>query len=146
MSSEQFQAFARSSAPPEAVWRWLADAASWKQWTNLTISELECPGAQQPDGVGAIRRLGRAGRVSREQVLEFEAPSHLAYTILSGVPVKRYRADVHLTPDGDGTLIAWRASFEPTLAGTGAAIRIFFTYFLRDVARRLAKRGAQSAG
>jgi uncharacterized protein YndB with AHSA1/START domain len=146
VSVQRFEVFARSSAPPDAVWRWLADASSWKHWTNLTISELECQGAPEPDGVGAIRKLGRAGRVSREQVLEFDAPTHLAYTILSGVPVKDYRADVHLSADGDGTLIAWRASFEPTRPGTGTAIRMFFTYFLRDVARRLASRAAQFAG
>ena len=143
MSVERFEVFARSSASPEAVWRLLADASSWKEWTKLTTAELEREGVPEPDGVGAIRRLGRAGRVSREEVLEFEAPTHLAYTILSGVPVKNYRADVHLTPDGGGTLIAWRASFEPTRAATGVAIRVFFTYFLRDVARRLAKCAAR---
>ena len=119
MSVERFEVFARSTAPPEAVWRWLADASSWKEWTKLTTAELERDGAPDPDGVGAIRRLGRAGRVSREEVLVFDAPTHLAYTILSGVPVKNYRADVHLTPDGDGTLIAWRASFEPTRSRDG---------------------------
>ena len=103
------------------MWRWLADASSWKDWTNLTTAELEREGTPEADGVGAIRRLGRAGRVSREEVLEFDAPTHLAYTILSGVPVKNYRADVHLTPDGDGTLIAWRGQLraDPPRYGSG---------------------------
>ena len=38
---------------------------------------------------------------------------------LRGQPVRNYRADVRLTPDGAGTLIVWGATFEPLIPGTG---------------------------
>ena len=39
------------------------------------------------------------------------------------LPLRSYRADIELTPDGTGTLIAWRATFEPKLAGHRRLLR-----------------------
>jgi uncharacterized protein YndB with AHSA1/START domain len=136
---QSFELYARSPAPVEAVWRRLADVRTWCEWNAFGTSELEREGTPEPDGVGAIRRLGQGPVISREQILEFDPPRHLAYTILSGVPVRDYRADVELTADGDGTLIAWRARFEPKLPGTGPLLRLFLRAALRDTARRLAR-------
>jgi hypothetical protein len=83
--------------------------------------------------------------VSREEVLEFDPPRHLAYTLLSGLPVRDYRADVELTPDGDGTLIAWRSGFEPKYPGTGTLLALFMRAVLTDTARRLAAHAASAA-
>jgi hypothetical protein len=138
------EVYARSSAAPDAVWRWLADGASWASWSMLTVSELEREGEPPPDGVGAVRRFGRAGRVSREQVVAFEPPHHLGYVLLSGMPVLGYRADVHLSADGEGTLIVWRSRFTPRWPGTGALIGWFFTRVLTGFARALARRAATS--
>jgi len=52
-----------------------------------------------------------------EQILEAEEGRRLAYTVVAGIPVRNYRADVTLTPDGDGTHIRWEASWDPTPAG-----------------------------
>lgn len=134
----------RAAAPPERVWALLADARGWRRWTRFSVSELEREGDPPPDGVGAIRRFGGGRVVSREEVVAFDPPSHLSYVILSGMPVRRYRADVTLEPDGGGTLLTWSARFEPRIAGTGPVLRAFFTLVLRDFARRLA-RAASSA-
>ena len=67
--------------------------------------------APEPGGVGAIRRLGSAPFFSREEIVEYEPPRHLAYVLLSGMPVREYRSDVDLTVDGTGTEIRWRSSF-----------------------------------
>lgn len=133
------EVYAHAAAPVESVWRWLADARSWSTWARFSYSELEREGFPAPDGVGAIRRFGSSGVVSREQILECDPPHHLAYTLLSGMPVRHYRADVTLTPDGDGTLIAWRSSFLPRYPGTGAALAGFMRFVLKDIATRLAK-------
>ena len=58
----------------------------------------------------------------REKIVVFEPPSHHAYTLLSGNPVRNYRADVRLTPDGNGTLIRWGGTFEPIVPGTGPVL------------------------
>lgn len=139
---QHIEVYARSPAPLPAVWRWLADAGSYASWSMLTRSDLEWEGVPAPDGVGAIRRLGRGGSVSREQVVVFEPPTHLGYTLLSGMPVIGYRADVHLSEDGSGTLIAWRSRFEPRVPGTGLLVRWFFQRVLTGFARRLARQAA----
>jgi hypothetical protein len=145
MSTCTVEVYARSAAPPEAVWRWLADAPTWSSWSRLTRAELEQEGEPAPNGVGAIRRFGIGRNVSREQVVAFEPPHHLGYVLLSGMPVLGYRADVRLAADGDGTLIEWRSSFTPRFPGTGRLIQLFFTKVLRDFARAVARRAATAS-
>jgi uncharacterized protein YndB with AHSA1/START domain len=134
-----------TTAAPEVVWRWLADAASWKDWTALTDTHLEREGRPVPDGVGAIRHFGRAGGSSREEVVVFEPPHHLAYVLLRGLPIANYRADVHLEPAGTGTRIRWHGTFDTKYPGTGTAMRLFLRAFLADTARRLAARAELGA-
>jgi uncharacterized protein YndB with AHSA1/START domain len=138
----RIEVYAHSPAPPAAVWRWLADARSWSTWGRFPGAALEREGSPPPDGVGAIRRMGRPPLVSREEVLEFDPPRRLAYTLRSGLPVRDYRADVDLIPDGEGTLIAWRSRFEPKYAGTGTLLALFVRAVLTDTARRLASYAA----
>jgi Polyketide cyclase / dehydrase and lipid transport len=139
----EIEVFARSTAPPAEVWRWLADGASWSTWNNVQRSVLEREGVPAPDGVGAIRRFSVGPGASREEVVAFEPPRHLGYVLLSGLPLRSYRADVELTPDGDGTLIAWRATLEPKLTGTGAAMEAFLRLTIKGLARALARHTSQ---
>ena len=68
-----------------------------------------------------------------------ERELHLGYIILKGFPVRHYRADITLTPDGSGTVIGWRASFDTLLPGSGhpmvAVLRTVIGRFARGVAR-----------
>ncbi|MEO6467834.1 MAG: SRPBCC family protein [Acidimicrobiia bacterium] len=132
-----------AEATPEVVWRWLADAASWSSWTRLTRTRLERNGAPTPDGVGAIRDFGRTGGGSREEVVVFDPPHHLAYVLLSGLPISNYRADVTLTPEAGGTRIAWHGEFDQKYPGTAAAMRALIRVVLTDIAKSLARRAEQ---
>jgi uncharacterized protein YndB with AHSA1/START domain len=130
-----------SAAPPEAVFEVIADATRWHEWAGFSVSTStwEREGDPAPGGVGAIRRLGRPPVYGREQILEFEPPFHLAYTIVSGIPVRGYHADVDLRPDGSGTVIRWSAAFEPKVPGTGALLaevlrRVILGYATRAAA------------
>ena len=98
----------RTDAPAEAVWPLLGEARRWREWSFLTASALERDGAPVPDGVGAVRRFSSYGVGSREEVVVWDPPRHLAYVVLSGFPVRHYRADVTLEPSGAGTRIEWR--------------------------------------
>lgn len=139
-------ATARSSAPVEAVWSLLSQATTWKDWSAFTVAELEREGVPAPDGVGAIRRFGFPGYTSREEVLEFDPPHHLAYTVHAGLPLRDYRADVRLTPaPGGGTDISWVSSFVPPWRGSGGFWALFLGMVLRDVSRRLGKGAARQA-
>lgn len=134
-----------STGDLEAVWTLLSQAHRWKEWGRFTLADLEREGDPAPDGVGAIRRLGFAGRAgSREEIVAFEPPTHLGYTLLSGLPLRDYRADVTLTPaDGGGTDIEWRSSYRPPWPGSGpfwdAVLRLLLADFTRGLARAAAR-------
>jgi uncharacterized protein YndB with AHSA1/START domain len=133
------EAEGRSSAPPERVFAVLEDAPGWKAWAGFPVAEYVQEGTPAPHGVGAIRRFGNKLTSTREEVLVHEPPRHLAYRIVSGVPVEGYRADVTLTPDGDGTAIRWAATFRPKVPGTGWILEPFLASFLRRFVKGLAR-------
>lgn len=113
-----YRVVATTRAPLEVVWPLIGEAARWRDWSFLTTSRLERAGSPDPDGVGAVRRFARYGVGSREEVLAWDPPGHLAYGILSGFPVRDYRADITLTADGGGTRILWEGTYQPKYPGT----------------------------
>jgi len=129
-----------SAAAPEAVWRWLADASSWREWTRLTDTRLVRPGSPVPDGVGAIRHFGALGGSSLEEVVAFEPPRHLAYVLRRGLPIANYRADVTLDPVAGGTDIHWHGEFDTRYPGTGRVMTAFLHAMLTGFASSLARR------
>ncbi len=139
--SGSYRVEARSAAPIEQVWPLLGEAARWRDWSFLTRTELEREGAPDPDGVGAVRSFSRYGVGSREEVVVWDPPHHLGYRILSGFPVRNYRADVTLVSDGTGTRIEWVGSFEPKWPGTGRLL----AYALPKMMQRFADGAARYA-
>jgi len=130
-----------SSASPDAVFAVLADATRWKEWAGWFVRESfwEREGTPPPGGVGAVKRLGGKPIYSREETVEYDPPRHYAYRILSGQPVKSYRADVDLAPaDNGGTHIRWSFRFEPKIPGTGAFMRFYLGRIVAGFPRRLA--------
>ena len=74
-----------------------------------------------------MRRFTRYGIGSRERVVAWEPPHHLGYVIVKGFPVRHYRADVHLDPDGPGTTVTWAATFDEMIPGTGRLMAAVLT-------------------
>jgi hypothetical protein len=140
MSDYSFATEATSTASSDAVYALLADATGWKNWAGWFIRESfwEREGTPPPGGVGAIKRLGGKPIYSREETVEYDPPTHYAYRILSGPPVKDYRADVDLTAFDGGTHIRWAFRFEPKIPGTGAFMRWYLGRIVTGLARRLA--------
>ncbi len=66
---------------------------------------------------GGSKRYGFRYPVLVEEILDVEPGKRLAYTVLRGIPVRNYRAEVTLTPSPDGTLIRWGASWDRTILG-----------------------------
>ncbi len=137
---------AHSTAPVDVVWDLVATVARWTEWSFVTRATLEREGSPDPDGVGALRRLTVLGRGSREAVVACEPPHHLAYTIVSGFPVRRHRADVELEPSGSGTLVRWAARFDPSVPGTGRATALLMRTVLGQLARSLVRHADAIGG
>ena len=110
------RAEAETSAPIETVWHLLSTVATWPTWSRHKLARLEREGSPTPDGLGAIRVLGvnpgKPNKCNREEVVEFDAPTHFAYKLLSGQPLDDYRSDVRLEAlPGGGTRITWESKF-----------------------------------
>jgi hypothetical protein len=134
-----FEVTATSTAPLEALWPLVGEAARWKEWSFLTQSGLEREGDPAPDGVGAIRRFTNLGVGSREEVVVWEPPHHLGYVILSGFPVRNYRGDVVLAVEDGATRLTWSSSFDTKIPGTGRlmheVLRLVVRRFVAGVVR-----------
>jgi hypothetical protein len=135
-----------SRAPRDVLWNILADGGSWSQWGPWTKSELDREGSPPPGGVGSIKRLARGWMTLREEVTEFEPPSRYGYRLLSGLPVRDYRAQVTLSDAADGTEIHWHSEFDVRFPGTGGLVRRSLQRAVRDVASRLAAEAERRAG
>jgi hypothetical protein len=132
-------ATARSRADPTAVFALLQDGSTWPDWAMFDRFEQERSGQPTPFGVGAIRVFITKVSRAREEVVEFVPDRRLSYILLSGFPLRNYRADVELQrTDTNGTVINWSASFYPKYFGTGWAWRLFISLVIASTARSLA--------
>jgi hypothetical protein len=134
-----FKAQATTPADARAVYRLLADGATWPSWTPIGRFELEAEGIDGGESAGAIRVFISGPVRSREQLVELHENEQIRYTVLSGPPMRDHAARVDLTPTGDGgTRIVWYESFEPTWPGTGPLLRWFLARFVQRCADGLA--------
>lgn len=112
-------------ASAEAVWALASDATRYPEWGPWRAARYRQPGTDSPHGPGAVQWLQSSRRylgrypVSIEQILEVEECRRLVYTVISGLPVRDYRAELTLTPagDGHGTRIRWAATWDSTPRG-----------------------------
>jgi uncharacterized protein YndB with AHSA1/START domain len=110
------------AAPAETVFAVLTDHRRYSELTPLRKSELEREGEDDPNGVGAIRRLTVVGPPMREEVIAYEAPSRFSYTVLSGLPVRDHVGTVELSADVGGTKMVYAVRTQPTLPLVGPVV------------------------
>jgi len=137
--ASSYRVVATTRAPVDVVWPLVGEARRWREWSFLTKTGLEHEASPEADGIGAVRKFTRFGVGSREEVLAWDPPDHLAYRILSGFPVRNYRADVTLTADGTGTRIEWAGTYDPKWPGTGAVLGKVLDCMMQRFADDLAK-------
>jgi uncharacterized protein YndB with AHSA1/START domain len=106
-----------TTAAPEVLWELLADSEGYSEWGPWSESGYETRGDASAGGVGAVRRLRTGRRTFFEQIEEVDSPRRMVYTVVKGIPVRNYRAEVILTPTGEGTDVRWFADWDRTLAG-----------------------------
>ena len=142
MSRQRIEHTATTTADPATVYALLRDGATWPVWGPLDSFELERPGEQEPEGLGAVR-IFRSGRVTgRDTIAELVQDRRFSYTHVSSLPIKNYRADIDLTPAGDGTEVRWVSAFDPKVPGTGVLLRRGLDGFVSKLAHGLADHAA----
>ena len=151
MAHQDIDVTVTTSADPATVYALLRDGASWPSWSPIGSFELERPAADEPEGLGAVRifrtprPLGQSE--SREQIVELVPDRRFSYVLLSGLPIRDYRADVDLTPTDDGgTSIRWHSTFSGgPMPGSGPLFRHLLGRFVVQVAQGLAARASEEA-
>ncbi|HUC36602.1 MAG TPA: SRPBCC family protein [Acidimicrobiales bacterium] len=134
-----FEVTARSAAPVEIVWPLVGEAERWKEWAWMTRTYLVRPGPAEPQGVGALRRFAVGPFGSSEEVVAWDPPGHLAYVARRGLPVRSYRADVHLEACAGGTTVRWSGSLDPLMPGTGPLVLWYVRRLVGGFAKRLCR-------
>lgn len=131
-------------AAPEIVFALLADSSTYPSWSTIGGYEMERPGTAAPHGVGEIRVFSAYGIFKiREEVVALVDNRFMAYTLLSGLPMRNYRGETTLEPlPNGGTRITWQSSFTD-VAGNGWIMRAFMAWVLATLTRSLVS-GAQS--
>jgi hypothetical protein len=147
MARKQIDVKVQTTADAATVYALLRDGATWPTWSPLESFELDRVGPDGDEGVGA-RRLFRSttwGRrtTSHEEIVELIPDRRLSYILLSGLPLRDYRADVDLEPNADGTTIHWQSSFRPKVMGTGWIYRRALGVFIQRMTTGLAAHAAQ---
>jgi hypothetical protein len=131
-----------TAADPDTVYGLLAKGATWPVWSPIGSFELQQEGDGEPEGLNAIR-VFRTGRTrSVERLVELRSGRRLSYTLLEGLPLRGYRADVDLEPADGGTNIRWHSAFEPKRRGTGWIYRLVLAKFIRQCVKGLAAHAA----
>ncbi|HLN06965.1 MAG TPA: SRPBCC family protein [Acidimicrobiales bacterium] len=142
----EFEVTGRCAAPVERVWPLVGVAERWKDWAWMTRTFLLRPGTDEPEGVGALRRFAVGPFGSVEEVVAWEPPHHLRYVARRGLPVRAYRADVHLEEDAGGTVVRWRGSLDPLVPGTGPVVLAYVRGLVGGFTRRLCRHADRIAG
>lgn len=147
MRQRQVRVTATTTAPPDTVFRLLADGATWTAWAPIDALELEREGDPPPEGVGAIRVLHRGRTTGPDEILELDPGRRFRYRSRSGLPVRDYVGEVVLNGSGDGgTNIRWQSTFIPRVPGTGGLLVRGITRFLDGCATGLADFATTASG
>jgi len=133
-------------APPEAVFDRLADHANYERFRGVHGARLVREGEPPPNGLGAVREIKVRPLTFHEEITAFERPARFEYLIVKlNVPFEHHGGSIRLTPDGDGTHVDWRSSYEVPTPLVGRLQEVVwkrmlvrgFTRVLEDVERML---------
>ena len=144
MKTHVIEKRATTTADAATVFELLRDALSWPTWSPLGTAEIERSVPEGPGAVGERRLFVTRGLKSHEEVVVADRPEHFAYVLLKGLPLDGYRADVTMTPagDGSGTEIRWRSTFTAKVPCTGWIFRWQLGSFIGDVVDGLAAQAS----
>lgn len=117
MTGQEIDITKTTTASPSALWALLDDSATWPSWTPIeTHVNVRGPGA---DGLGEERKFTTGRREVHERIVERTPQRRLTYTLLGGLALRDYRAQIDLEPTAEGTRIRWHTTFAPKVPGMG---------------------------
>jgi uncharacterized protein YndB with AHSA1/START domain len=120
---------------PEVVWALVNDPDAYAKWGPWDDGGYEDRTSESADGVGSIRWYRSGRTTSVEKILEVDDGRRLVYTVVKGIPVRNYRAEVTLTPTDVGTRVRWAATWDKTMTGriVQRALRKFYPKMMEQL-------------
>lgn len=114
-----------TSAPPEVVWKLIADHEGWPDWFD-GLTEVEP--MEPPEGVGGHRRVHLGPIVVEEEFLAWEPGSRFAFVVTHANRrlMTSMVEDVRLTPAGEGTEVSYTQAVEPRFGFMSPLLRRAF--------------------
>lgn len=105
-------------APAAVVWGLVSDSSTWPRWTTIEEFSLVQPG--DPSGLGEVRHFRTGSRLMVEEIVEKVPPHRLSYTVLRGLAVRGYRADIDMVAlTSTRTGLTWHTEFTAKVPGLG---------------------------
>ncbi len=132
----------RTRASAQHLWNVLTTHEEMPAWFKPVRSVLlDPPGAEERNGLGAVRHIHALGQAVVEEVVQWDAPRRYAYTLLRGAPIRNHRGEVSVEALPDGCRATWRIRFEPVIPLSGIVLRPF----MQRLARMLLENAAAHA-
>lgn len=133
----------RFRATPERVFDALTDHVAFGRLVGADI-RVERPGTPAPNGLGAVRAVAARGLTVREEVVRWEAPHAMDYTVIAGAPLQRHLGQIRISPDGDGARLDYRIRFDwPWWLGGPAVGGVIVRQIGSQIAPGLARLAAE---
>lgn len=149
MSRLHVEAEGTARATPEVIWALVSDATQYPKWGPWSAAGYKRLGDTSARGPGAVQWLRSSRRsylrhvTSIERILEVDEGRRLSYTVIGGIPVRNYLAEITLTPTADGTRVRWAASWDDTLSGRIVlrGLRAFYPEMMADLVAAAERAG-----
>ncbi len=114
-------------APPEAVWSFITEPKLINSWSTALIETLNLGDRQEPGAIGETRQViipTPIGKIQIQEVIKHSQPPELlVYQIYQGDYIKYHQGKIHLTLQGEGTLLRWDVEYEFFLHGLEEYVR-----------------------
>ena len=126
------------AVPTDRVWALLTDYEAMSGWApGLQVRVIQ-PGATEPNGVGAQRRIQAVPGIAPmvEEIIAFEPDRRLSYRGVSGIPFRNYVGDVTLSPVGSGTQITYTVSADNPLPAVATVLANVLLFGLKRAAKK----------
>jgi uncharacterized protein YndB with AHSA1/START domain len=111
------------TAPIDEVFALLSDHAGYTRFRGFSTAELVREGAEDRNGVGALRRLVVRPLRFEEEITAFERPTRMDYVIRKvNIPLDHDGGSITLSPAASGTRVLWRSTFTVPVPVVGGAL------------------------
>ncbi|NKF22919.1 SRPBCC family protein [Solimonas marina] len=113
----------RIQAPVETVFDFLAEHQNFAALFGGHCTRIRVgTDPAEANGIGSVRRIGPGPLSFDEEIVAFERPARIDYTIIRGGPLKNHLGSIRLTPTADGgTALDYVIRFDGRLPGLGYA-------------------------